>query len=43
MKIVIDERQRRNANRELTSSVCAGCDGQKIVAHRSALPVRTYY
>lgn len=29
MNTVINERQRRNANRELTSIVCAGCDGLK--------------
>lgn len=29
MNIVINERQRRNAMRELTSIVCAGCDGSK--------------
>lgn len=29
MNTVINERQRRNAERELTSIVCAGCDGPK--------------
>lgn len=29
MSLRINERQRRNAQRELTSIVCAGCDGPK--------------